>query len=247
MTDELIQPQPEKVEATPASTTSSPAATSARPVGQNDRRGGAARGGDKRRGGRGPARGGDRRGGPRKGGSGRERSEFDHKTIDVRRVTRVVAGGRRFSFSVALVAGNRKGSVGVGTGKAGDTAAAIEKAIRDAKKNMIKLALTKASSIPHEVEAKYSSAIVHIMPASGRGIVAGSATRTVLDLAGITDVGAKIFSGSKNKLNIARATIKALSTLKRPKGGALYDVVIEAVSTPEIVPEPLVAAESAKV
>lgn len=242
MTDERTQPQAEKIEPT-----SSKAVASSRSESAPDSRGGAsARGGDKRRGGRGPARGGERRGGPRKGGSGRERSEFDHKTIDVRRVTRVVAGGRRFSFSVALVVGNRKGSVGVGTGKAGDTAAAIEKAIRDAKKNILKIALTKESSIPHDVEAKYSSAIVHIMPARGRGIVAGSAARTVLDLAGITDVGAKIFSGSKNKLNIAQATVKALSTLKRPKSGTLSEGVVEVPPIPvsEIAPNEPMAQES---
>lgn len=173
-------------------------------------------GGDRRGGG---ARGGKRGGGDRRGGFERARPEFDHKTIDVRRVARVVAGGRRFSFAVSLVAGDRKGKVGVGTGKSGDTASAIEKAMRSAKKNAVKIPLTKKGSVPHEVEAKYSSAIVRIMPAPGRGIVAGSAVRTVLDLAGITDVGSKIFSGSKNKLNIARAAVKALSQMDRPKGG----------------------------
>jgi len=116
--------------------------------------------------------------------------------------------------------GDRKGTVGVGTGKAGDTSLAIEKATRNAKKNAVKIFLTKASSIPHEVEAKYASAIARIMPAPGRGIVAGSAVRIVLNLAGITDVGAKIFSGSKNKLNIARAAVEALKQMERPKGGA---------------------------
>jgi small subunit ribosomal protein S5 len=164
------------------------------------------------RGGKGGARGG-------RGGAGFERvkPEFDNKLIAIRRVTRVVAGGRRFAFSVALVAGNRKGSVGVGIGKAADTAAAIEKATKDAKKNMIKVRLTNEMMIPHEVAAKMSSARVMIMPAPGRGMVAGSSVRNVLELAGIKNVRAKIISGSKNKLNNARAAIKALETLREKK------------------------------
>lgn len=144
----------------------------------------------------------------------RTRPEFDHKVIDVRRVTRVVAGGRRFSFSVTLVAGNRKGSVGVGVGKAGDTALAIEKAMRDAKRRMITLARTDGGSIAHEVGAKYASVLLRIFPAPGKGgLTAGSAVRSVLDLAGVTAVGAKILSRTKNKMNIARATILALRKL----------------------------------
>ena len=144
---------------------------------------------------------------------GRVKSEFDQKTLEVRRVTRVVAGGKRFNFSVALVLGNRKGSVGIGMGKGADTALAIDKATRDAKKNMIKINLTKTGSIAHRVETKYSSAIVMLQPSPGRGIIAGSAVRTVIELAGIKSIVGKIFSGSKNKLNIARATVKALSEL----------------------------------
>ncbi len=144
----------------------------------------------------------------------RAKPEFDQKIIAIRRVTRVASGGRRFSFSVALVAGNRKGQVGVGTGKAGDTSLAIDKAVKSAKKNMITVKTTASMSIPHEVRAKYSSARVEILPAKGRGIAAGSSVRDVIDLAGIKDVTAKLRSGTKNKLNNARAAIKALSTLK---------------------------------
>jgi small subunit ribosomal protein S5 len=132
----------------------------------------------------------------------------------LRRVARVIAGGRRFSFSAAIVIGDRKGRVGVGLGKAGDTALAIEKATRDAKRNMIRVKTTKTMSISHDTQAKYASGIVVIRPAPSRGIVAGSSTKTVLELAGVTDVTAKILSSSKNKLNIARATIVALSELK---------------------------------
>ena len=140
----------------------------------------------------------------------RVKPEFDQKLINIRRVARVVAGGRRFSFSVAVITGNRKGLVGVGIGKAGDTALAIDKAVRNAKKNMITVRLTKKMSIPHEVECKFSSARIIIRPAPGKGVIAGSVARYVIDLAGIKDVSAKILSVSKNPLNIARATIAAL-------------------------------------
>ncbi len=134
--------------------------------------------------------------------------------ITIRRVSRVVAGGRRFSFSVAIIIGNKKGRVGVGLGKAGDTTLAIDKATRDAKKHMITLNLTKDNSIPHEVSAKYNASRVVLMPARGRGLVAGSSVRPVLELAGISNIVAKVHSGSKNGLNNARAAIEALKTLK---------------------------------
>jgi small subunit ribosomal protein S5 len=144
----------------------------------------------------------------------RAKSEFDQKILNIRRVTRVSAGGRRFSFSVAMAIGNRKGKVGVGIGKAGDTSLAIEKAAKNAKKNLIEVKRTKDNSIAHDIKAKYNSARVMIMPAKGRGMIAGSALRDILELAGISDINAKIVSGSKNKINIARAAIKALKTLK---------------------------------
>lgn len=160
-------------------------------------------------------RGGDRRGGPRR--EPRAKPEYDQKIIDIRRVTRVSSGGRRFSFAVSLVAGDRKGKVGVGTGKGGDTALAVEKALRSAKKNMIVVSMTKSGSIPHEVMTKFGSARVHIMPAPGKGIVAGSSVRDVIDLAGIKDITAKLRSGTKNKLNNARVAIEALKMLKKPR------------------------------
>jgi small subunit ribosomal protein S5 len=172
----------------------------------------------RRQGGRGGSP--DRRGGggrnPRRSGGRRDdrpRSEYDQKMLSVRRVARVMAGGRRFNFSVALAIGDKKGSVGVGTGKAGDTALAIEKAMRDAKKNLLKLKLTKEMTLPHDVFAKYASSSVAIFPAKGRGLVAGSSVRTVLELAGVKDVTAKILSRSKNQLNNARAAMEALRGL----------------------------------
>jgi len=144
----------------------------------------------------------------------RVKSEYDQKIISIRRVTRVVSGGRRFSFSVAVIIGNRKGKVGVGVGKASDTSLAIEKSVRDARKNIVQLKLTEEMSIPHDVKAKYNASIVEIRPAPGRGISAGSSVYNVLEMSGVKDVSAKLLSRSKNKLNNAQATIKALSTFK---------------------------------
>ncbi len=154
--------------------------------------------------------------------------EFDQKILNIRRVTRVVAGGRRFSFSVALVAGDKKGSIGLGLGKAGDTALAINKALRNAKKNMIKLKLTKSMSIPHELSAKFSSSKVMIMPNKGRGLVAGSVIRDIINLAGIKDITGKIISNSKNKLNNAKAVISALSFISSKYSKPLLETIANA-------------------
>ena len=143
------------------------------------------------------------------------KSEFEQKIISMRRVTRVVAGGRRFSFSVAMVIGDKKGRVGVGIGKSNDTALAIDKAIRDAKANMITVNRTEEGSIPFDVKAKFGSSEVAVRPAPGRGLVAGASVRAVLDFAGVTDVTSKIWTRSKNQLNIARATIEALKELDK--------------------------------
>jgi small subunit ribosomal protein S5 len=126
-----------------------------------------------------------------------------------------MAGGRRFNFSVAMVIGDRRGKVGVGIGKAGDTQLAIEKAVRDAKKHMIVIPMNKDGHLPHDAHVKYASSEVMIQPAPGRGLVAGSSVRTVLEMGGVKDVTAKIFSRSKNKLNNARAAVEALKQLKK--------------------------------
>ncbi|MBI1999006.1 MAG: 30S ribosomal protein S5 [Parcubacteria group bacterium] len=179
--------------------------------------GGASRG----RGNAGGAFGGDGKGGHRSRRPARSRSgaegknEFAQKVIGVRRVARVVQGGRRFSFSTTVVIGDRNGRVGLGTGKASDTALAIEKAIRDAKKHIVKVPRTKNKSLFHEVRGKHCSSRIFIIPAKGRGLSAGSSVRSVLDLAGVKDVTAKIFSRSKNKLNNARATMVALEGLEK--------------------------------
>ncbi len=162
----------------------------------------------------------DRRGGPgargpRRGGNRpeRERSEFAQKMIGIRRVARVMAGGRRFNFSVAMVIGDKKGRVGVGVGKAADTQLAIEKATRAAKRHMITLNLTKNRSIKHNVEAKFCASVVEIRPSPGRGLVAGSSVRSVLEMAGVSDVTAKLLSRSKNPINNARAAVQALASI----------------------------------
>jgi len=139
--------------------------------------------------------------------------EFEQKILSIRRVTRVVAGGRRFSFSVAIVAGDKKGNIGLGHGKATDTALAIGKALKNAKNDMVSLKLNKNMSIPHDLSAKFCSSSIKIMPNKGRGLVAGSVVRDILKLAGIKDITAKILSGSKNKLNNAKATMLALKPI----------------------------------
>lgn len=221
MEDTLTTPIVEPVVGTPVGTNAAPTDVAApvdAVVAPVDTRGDRNRTGER---GRGPRRtggggGGKDRRGPRSRGE-RTKPEFDQKIVSLRRVTRVTSGGRRFSFSVCVVAGNKKGQVGVGLGKASDTPLAIEKAFRDAKKNMITINFTPSMSIPHEVNAKFASSVVKIMPAPGKGILAGSSVRTVLELAGLKEVSSKLLSRSKNQMNNAFAAIKALESLKHTK------------------------------
>jgi small subunit ribosomal protein S5 len=179
----------------------------------------------------------EKRNSGRRGSSfGRVKPEFDQKIIDIRRVTRVVAGGRRFSFSVALVAGDKKGSVGLGLGKAGDTALAINKALRNAKKHMVKLNLTKTMSIPHELSAKFSSSSVILMPNKGRGLVAGSVVRDIVKLSGMKDITGKILSKTRNKLNNAKAVMSALSPISSKYTKPLPESVVIANKEKEAAP-----------
>ncbi len=140
----------------------------------------------------------------------REKPEFEQKILSLRRVTRVMAGGRRFSFSVAMVVGDKKGRVGFGMGKSNDTTLAIEKAVRNAKKNMVKVTFTKEGSVPYDVKGKYKSSEIVIRPIFGKGLAAGGAVRTVLEFAGAKEAGAKILTRSKNHINNAKATLEAL-------------------------------------
>ena len=200
-------------ETTTTKPTTRPAGNSGAGPARGSNRGsaGTSRGGASVGGSRGGAGGGNR--GPRRPFTERVKPEYDQKILAIRRVTRVVSGGRRMTFSVALAIGDRKGMVGLGTGKAIDTSMAIAKAQKSAKKNMLKLKLSKTQSLPYDIGAKFSSAVVMLMPNRGRGMIAGSAVRDLLLLGGVKDVTSKISSGSKNKLNIARATMKAFEQI----------------------------------
>lgn len=149
-------------------------------------------------------------------GKKREKAEFEQKLLDLARVTRVVKGGRRFRFRATLVIGDRRGRVGVGVAKGSDVSDAIGKAYNDAKKSMITVNMD-GKTISHDVTMKLGSAKVLLKPASeGRGVIAGGAVRAVVDLAGIKDVVSKSL-GCSNKLNVARATVAALKTLKKAR------------------------------
>lgn len=152
------------------------------------------------------------------GGMRRERPEYEQKMLDLSRVTRVVKGGRRFRFRATLVIGNRKGKVGVGVAKGSDVSDSIQKAYNDAKKNLITVALdTDTMTIPHAVLVKLGAAKVLLKPGfKGQGVIAGGAVRAVVDLLGVKDIVSKSL-GASNPLNVARATVKALGTLKTPK------------------------------
>jgi small subunit ribosomal protein S5 len=143
--------------------------------------------------------------------------EWKQKLLEVRRVTRVVAGGKRLSFRVVMVIGDFKGRVGVGVAKGKDVARAVEKAIFQAKKNIFEVPIINGS-IPHEVEAKHSSAKILIKPGKkGRGLIAGGAARIVLSFAGIKNATAKMLGRTTNRLTNAVATVEALKKLRKEK------------------------------
>ncbi|MBQ0017489.1 MAG: 30S ribosomal protein S5 [Clostridiales bacterium] len=143
----------------------------------------------------------------------REESDIDKRVISIRRVTKVVKGGRTLSFSVTMVVGNKKGKVGIGSGKAGDTTAAIEKAFQNGKKNMVDVSLV-GTTIPHEIIGQFGKSSVLLMPAQeGTGVIAGGAVRSVVDLAGIKDVVSKTH-GARNQINVVKATLNGLQNLR---------------------------------
>lgn len=152
---------------------------------------------------------------PQRGPRLQKKSEYMDRVLEVRRVTRVVAGGKRFSFRATVVIGNGKGKVGVGLGKGLDFAGAVQKAKRQAEKDVMQVVLKDHRTIPHDVDAKYSAARVRLKPArEGNGLIAGGAMRAVLELAGVKDISAKILGRTTNKLTNAMATIEALKKLK---------------------------------
>lgn len=196
-----------------------PVPTSSSPNNRRGPQGGSARGGT---GGsdRGGERGGRGRGGDRRGGREQKApSEFEETTLSLDRVTRVVKGGRRMRFRAVVVVGNKKGKVGLGTGKANEVQAAVQKATKAAKRNMILVPLSRGGTIPHEVDIKFKAAKLRIIPASeGTGVIAGGALRVIFDHAGVRNVLSKRF-GTGSKLVNAQATFKALARLKPTKAG----------------------------
>ena len=142
-----------------------------------------------------------------------KQSEYKESLLRINRVSKTVKGGRRISFSVLAAVGNEKGKVGIGLGKANGVPDAIKKAVANAKKNLVTVSL-KGGTLPHEQIGKYNSTSVLLKPASkGTGVIAGSATREILELVGVHDILTKI-RGSRNKDNVARATIEGLKQLR---------------------------------
>ena len=157
---------------------------------------------------------GSSRGEQRHGRSREPRQETDARLLDLARVTRVAAGGRRFRFRAVVIWGDKQGKVGVGVAKGSDVAQAIEKATRQAKKRSIVVPIVKGT-IPHEVESKFGASRVLLRPQTGgRGLVAGGPVRIICEFAGIQNISGKFISKTHNKLNNARAAIDALKKLK---------------------------------
>ena len=139
--------------------------------------------------------------------------DLQEKVVEVRRVTKVVKGGRNFRFAALVVVGDENGHVGIGSGKAMEVPDAIRKAVEDAKKNLIKVPMV-GTTIPHEVIGHFGAGRIIIMPAQeGTGVIAGGAARDLLELAGLKDVRAKCL-GTRNPRNMVNATIEGLKSLK---------------------------------
>ena len=142
---------------------------------------------------------------------------LEEKVISITKVTKVTKGGRHFRFKADVAVGNRKGLVGIGTGKSNEVAEAIKKAITAANKNVVKINLIDNRTIPHDQTSKVGRAVVLLKPAKeGRGIIAGGAARAVLELAGVKDIVAKSL-GANTQVNVAKATLEALQAQRTPE------------------------------
>jgi len=143
-----------------------------------------------------------------------KKSDWQERVVQIRRVTKVVKGGKKLSFRAILVIGNEKGEVGVGVGKASDVIGAVKKAASDGKRNLVSVPLTRDNSIPHIIQGRSGAARVIMRPsAPGSGVIAGGSVRTILELAGVKNILAKQL-GSSNPLNNARAATDALTRLQ---------------------------------
>jgi small subunit ribosomal protein S5 len=155
---------------------------------------------------------------PKKSSKGKrtekKETNWQERVVQIRRVSKVVKGGKKLSFRAIVIIGNEKGQVGVGVGKAADVIGAVKKGVADARKQVVEISLTKANSIVHVANGASGGAKVIVRPAApGTGVIAGGAVRTVLELAGVKNILAKQL-GSNNPLNNARAAVDALSTLR---------------------------------
>lgn len=178
------------------------------------------------KGGRNQAGGGSR--GRRGGDRGRDaaRDEFEQRILDISRVTRVMAGGKRMSFRACVAIGDKKGKVGVGLGKGADVTMAVNKAVNKAKKTMIKVE-TINDTITHVIRQKTGAAKLMFKPArQGRGVIAGGVSRVIFELAGIKNVTSKQL-GTNNKINNARCTIEALASLRHAEKTAKVEKAVK--------------------
>lgn len=177
----------------------------------------------------------------KKGGKSGERQEFEQYILDMARVTRVTKGGKQLSFRICVVIGDRRGRVGYGVAKGADVQLSVEKAVHQAKKNVIKIPFVN-ETIPHRIVKKFKSAMVMLKPApKGSGIIAGGALRVVLDLAGVPNVSGKNLGKTKNKIMSVKAAFEALKSFK----GASY-VPLKEVKELKVVPVEVVVDEPKK-
>ena len=200
---------------------------------------------DKREGGRNSA---DNKNNNRRGGRGNdrrqqdERSQYIERVVTINRVSKVVKGGRRFSFTALVVVGDGNGLVGVGYGKAKEVPAAISKGVEEAKKNFFRVPRVEGRTIPHRVQGEAAAGVVMLRPATaGTGVIAGGPVRAVLECAGIHDVLSKSL-GSSNQINIVHATVAALKELEEPLAVAAR----RGLPTDEVIPSYLRNTKSEK-